>query len=118
MNFKERWEQTDKKCPECNQVTERVRGITRQNIKRLLIPTWNLNEAVITFLLIMILVLGYAYIQETKESREWLKTMKDNPMECEKRCELIRNNGTISVTAPYVKSELNTTILNELVQSS
>lgn len=76
MGIKENWEKVDEVCPSCGQVTKRVRGITRQNIKRLFSINFNFTEALITFMLVMILFLAYAYAHETKTSRDWLTSMQ------------------------------------------
>jgi hypothetical protein len=119
MNFKERWLLEDKKCETCGQVTERVRGITKQNIKRLLIPRFDVNELLITFMLIMIIVLAYSYMDETKQCREWLKPMQEGKdaclQVCNYRCALIEGIPTTTDRQDnfsLAMKELNETIFN------
>jgi hypothetical protein len=76
--LKEKWLMTDKTCPSCGQVTERVKGITKQNVKRLFTIKFTLNEIIITFMIIMIIIVAFAYLKETKICREWINGMFDN----------------------------------------
>jgi hypothetical protein len=92
MGLKENWNKEDIVCPNCKQVTERVRGLTKQNLKRLMTPTWNMNEMLILFMIIMIAVLAFSYNKEIKTCKEWLKPMfiSDNAnciSVCNYRCE-------------------------------
>ena len=81
MSLKETWLQEDRKCPACGQITERVRGITRQNLIRLIKPRWNVQEAIYTIIIIMIVILGLLYKSEVGESQLWLKQLHENPFE-------------------------------------
>lgn len=93
MGIKENWEKVDEVCPTCNQVTKQAKGITRQNIKRLFSFKMSYTEFLITFMLIMLLVLAYAYNSETKESREWIKEMQSGSLEmCKSSCGLKCDN--------------------------
>jgi hypothetical protein len=115
MTFKENWEKIDEVCPTCSQVTKRQRGITRQNIKRLLIPRWDMNEVLITLMIVMMLFLAYAYVNETKQCKEWVKPMFEGTKEtclmvCSSRCELAFQN----IKDPYLNFNLtNITIFND-----
>ena len=87
----------DKRCPHCNQVTERVRGITKQNLKNLFIPKWDMTEITITLLLIALITLSFVYKIETQQCRDFLKPLYVNDGNnclnvCDYKCELIRNN--------------------------
>jgi len=98
LQKKSKWLETDKTCPHCGQVTERARGITRQNLKRLIVPKWDMNEFTITLLLIMIIVLALIYKVETDTCRNWLEPMiKDNGANCMnicgEKCSLIKDIG-------------------------
>jgi len=51
----------------------------------------DLNEFILTLSILMVLILAWLYIEETKECRTWLKNLKDDPWmackiltECEK----------------------------------
>lgn len=92
MGIKENWEKVDECCPQCGQVTKQAKGITRQNIKRLFSIKFNYTEFLITFMLIMILVLAWAYMKETKESRDWINSMYSGDKDaciltCNMKCE-------------------------------
>lgn len=93
--FRDNWNRVDEQCPCCSAVTKRVRGITKQNLKRLLKPKFDANEILITFMIIMVLVLAWAYNNETKQCRDWIKPMfsgdKENCIQtCSYQCELIQ----------------------------
>ena len=90
--FKENWLKEDEKCPHCNQVTKKVRGITRQNIRSLLIPKFNMTEFTITLLLIVSILLGLMYRGETQQARDWLNPMTNGTIAqckevCNERCD-------------------------------
>ena len=52
MGFEENWLKEDKVCEKCGQVTERQKGLTKQNLKRLLSVKFDINELIITFIII------------------------------------------------------------------
>ena len=90
-----RWLEEDKRCPTCSQVTERCKGLTKQNVKRLFSFNFNLNEIIITFMIIMVLVLAYAYKNETQQCRDWIKPLHDGTVDecknvCDMKCRMIR----------------------------
>lgn len=86
----------DAKCEKCGAITHRQRGLTRQNLKRLITPKWDLTELLITFMMIMVIVLAYSYSSETKQCREWLKLFSGEQKDCEAvcsyQCELSQGN--------------------------
>jgi len=75
LTFKERWLLKDKTCEKCGQVTETIKGITKQNLKRLITPKFTMNEMILSFILLMVILLGLAYQNETKTSRDWIESM-------------------------------------------
>jgi len=100
--FKENWNRTDKVCSQCGQVTERVKGITRQNIRRLLIPKFTLNEVIFTLILILIIFAGYSYMNETKICNDWITPMlEDNGKNCLSVCDLKCAEATLGKTTDY-----------------
>jgi len=113
MSFKERWLLEDIKCEKCGQVTTKQRGITKQNLKRLITPQWNINEMIITIMIIMILVLAFAYRSETKQSREWIKEMydgsEDNCIEvCSDKCHtLSQKQEGMSNSSNFIIASVN-----------
>lgn len=103
--FKENWLKVDKTCEKCGQVTERQKGLTKQNLKRLITPQWNMQEIIITFMLIMVILLAYVYISETKQCREWVASMfagdkNECKVNCNLQCEKIQpqNNSITNIS--------------------
>lgn len=92
--FKERWLLEDIKCEKCGQIISRQRGLTKQNLKRLLKPTWNVNEILITFMIIMILFLAFSYKSEVKQCQDWIGSMYSGDIDnckfmCDSRCDTL-----------------------------
>lgn len=90
------WLKVDETCPTCNQVTKQVRGLTKQNIRKLLIPKWDMTEVIITLLFITLIALSFAYKNETEICRDWVAPMMDNNGEqciavCEQKCSQIQS---------------------------
>jgi hypothetical protein len=107
-----KWLREDKKCPHCGQVTERVRGLTKQNLRRLIIPKWDLNEITITLLLIMIIVLALVYKVETDTCRNWLKPMIEDDGAnciniCDEKCSFIQDTNKGAGAPPITNLTLN-----------
>jgi len=121
QTVKDNWNKTDELCSCCGAVTKRVRGITKQNLKRLLKPKFDVNELLITFVIIMVLVLAWAYNNETKQCRDWIKPMfsgdKENCIRtCNYQCELIqgiRNETQYENTMPIILGGGNNTMVLE-----
>ena len=93
--IKENWLKKDTVCPCCNQVTEQVRGITKQNLRKLLIPKWDATEVTITLLLITLIILSFAYKNETQQCRDWVGPMYANDgadclAVCDNKCSLMK----------------------------
>lgn len=104
--FKENWLKTDKLCPTCSQIIEKQRGLTKQNVKRLFSFKLDANEIIFTALIILVIVLAYAYNHDTKQSREWINSMASGGIDscktnCNQHCELyaqidrLQNGGGI-----------------------
>ena len=99
MRFEDKWDQVDETCSCCGQVTRRVKGITRQNLKRLIKPKFDLNELIFTLIIILVLLLAFAYKNETKSSREWISSMSSNcEANCLLYCGLNRPNPTLNLS--------------------
>lgn len=115
--FKENWNKVDKRCPCCNQVTEKQKGMTKENLKKLISFKWNANEVIITIMIIMMLLLAFAYNNETKKCRDWITPMfkgdaEDCKTVCDQRCMLIE---------PKVEEKLNLTnenftLMNDIIK--
>jgi len=86
-----KWDRIDEMevCPACGniKITKRMRGITKQNVRRLFRPKWTINEVIITFLIFMILVMAMLYKLETQQARDFIKDFNANP---QKYCETIK----------------------------
>ena len=114
--FKENWRKEDILCPSCKQVTQRVKGLTRQNLKRLITPKLNMTEIIITFMIIMSIVLGYAYQSETKICKDWINEMfnAENVSSCKNvcdyKCDILSGSVEPNQTQEYPK--FNASIFN------
>jgi hypothetical protein len=111
MNFKDNWLKTDELCPTCKTVIKKQRGITRQNLKRLVKFKWDVNDVVITIVLILVFFLSFLYKYEIQQCRDWLKPLHSaKSLEvceyvCDTRCRMLN----------YTKNqELNTSNFSEL----
>ena len=92
--FKENWLLEDKLCPVCKQVTEKQKGLTKQNIKRLFSFKFDANEIIFTAILVLVLLLALSYNSETKKCREWISPMNSGDKNnckavCDQKCEFI-----------------------------
>ena len=107
--FKENWLKEDKICSQCGQITEKQRGLTKQNIKKLFSFKLTTDEIIFTALIILVIVLAYAYNHDTKQSREWINSMVSGSIEnckfnCNNHCDLyaqidnIKNGGITNLT--------------------
>ena len=111
--FKENWLKEDKVCSCCGQVTEKQKGLTKQNIKRLFKIKFNMNEFIWTFVMIMIIVLAWSYKNETSICREWVKPMfesndiNDCKTVCDQKCGVLETNNGLGGL------KLNYTITNK-----
>jgi len=98
----ENWNREDERCPCCNQVTKRVRGITKQNLKRLchIKPASSVEWTLIIFFLLFILI-AWVYKIETAECRKFAKEIKED----QTLQDFIKNNSNSTIVfaaAPYV----------------
>jgi len=101
--MKENWLKVDETCPCCNQVTKKVRGITKQNIRSLLIPKWDMTEVTITLLLFTLIILSFAYKNETQEARDFIEPLyADNGANCLSVC----NNKCSLIIASFEETKL------------
>ena len=75
--FKTKWLEEDKKCSACGQITERSRGLTKQNVQRLFIGKPTIEEWTILFMLICVLFLGWRYSVETAKSAYMAEHFQD-----------------------------------------
>ena len=103
MSFKDNWLKTDELCPHCGQVTKRVRGITKQNIKRLFTMRFTLDEAIYSFVILMVIVIGFLYMSETQACRQAFHDLATNPVET---CRLLMQNYTARLNVSDIRLNL------------
>jgi len=111
--IKENWEKVDEVCPHCNQVTKQAKGITRQNMKRLVsFKGSKSSDWILTLIIILVLLMAWSYRNETAQCREWINPMfsSDCYSVCEQRCDLIK--GTNSQTGGFDFININFTNTN------
>jgi hypothetical protein len=111
--FKENWLKVDETCPGCGQITKRQRGMTKQNLMRMVKPKFDANEILITAMLVLVLLLALAYNSETKQCREWLTSMAgDSVEECKWNCNLKCDKLGVGPVGQPSEQYLNGTLLN------
>ncbi len=72
VKFKENWNKVDEKCSHCNNVTKKVVGMNKQNLKRLFAkPT--LQDLIIFIMLSACLFLTWAYYNEVSQYQAIVK---------------------------------------------
>ena len=73
------WLDVDTRCYSCNQVTKRAKGFNKQNVKRLLKPLpQNESEWTILICFLLIILIMFAYKQDTQVCREYAKQFESN----------------------------------------
>jgi hypothetical protein len=114
-NFKENWLKEDILCGECGKVKVKQRGLTKQNLKRLITPTWELNEILITLMLVMMIGLAFVYQSETKQCRDWITPMFEGDVNnckwvCDTRCQMLEEKKLVALNL----TNATLTTINEL----
>jgi hypothetical protein len=66
--LKEKWNNVDELCPTCHQVTRRETGLTRQNMRRLLIGKPTFYDWTFLFIILMTIFMAYRYNLETSQA--------------------------------------------------
>ena len=97
------WGDKDKKCPYCNQITEVARGANKQNLRRLLFSKPTMQEWMVLFTIVMVLLVAWRYNVEVDACHE----LVDNPQEV---CTIWYNNMVIGESSgdPYKKINTST----------
>jgi hypothetical protein len=72
------WNKEDERCPYCGQVTKRLRGITKQNVKRLFSLRLNSLGWFLIIYFILLVFIAWVYKLETAECREFTKKIKED----------------------------------------
>ncbi len=76
-SFNERWNEVDETCPHCRQVTSRVRGLNRQNLRNLMDPRrTTMSDWIVFFMIVMILFVAYRYEAETAQCQEFIDNIE------------------------------------------
>lgn len=104
--FKERWNETDQRCPYCNHITKKAVGLNKQNLKGLFAkPT--LQDITIFILLIGCLALVWFYYQDITqykliiENPEELCTIYYNQMFLKNSQDIAINNITFVINTSF-----------------
>lgn len=109
--FKDKWNSEDETCKRCGQVTKISRGLTKQNVKRLIGLKIKMSDFLVLVMLCLVLFLAYAYFQETKTCREFLNNIDYNCM-----VRLKSYNQTsygMPTFNPNILNESNASVVNE-----
>jgi hypothetical protein len=114
--FKENWNKVDEKCPYCNNVTKKVIGINKQNLKRLFTkPT--LQDIIVFIMLIACLILTWSYYKDISQYKLILENPEDlctsyfNQLLL-KSNQGINTNNSVGNTNSLNIPDLNISILN------
>ena len=71
------WNAIDKKCPNCNSIIKQIKGINKQNLKRLFWSKPTMQDIIIFILIILCLTMAWMYYNEIDQ----YKFMYENPEE-------------------------------------
>ena len=85
------WNKIDELCPLCGGVTHAQKGITRQNMKKMLRWSWNTNDLILLFVIIMLVFVSWRYTVETKACRDYVQDLQTNPYDT---CAKLTSNAT------------------------
>ena len=102
--FKEQWLAEDKRCEHCNQVIEVARGLNKQNLKRLIFAKPTIQDWMMFFIIIMVLLMAWRYNVETAVCHETLTHIDE--ICTEYKTTYIMPNQSF-VTAPFNMSQFN-----------
>ena len=70
--FKEKWESKDETCNECNQVTKKNVGLTKQNLQKLFKkPT--MQEWVLLLVIVLMILGGLTYKSEVQQCKHFME---------------------------------------------
>lgn len=127
--FRTNWIKTDELCPACGHVVKEVKGLTRQNIRRLFSFKGSMMEFILFIVVIFALISAYAYNIETKECRDfleknqaWIESIKyDSPSAGiiqQNQCSYTYVNGTLEVSCLNNSSTNNSKLTNNTFEVS
>lgn len=107
--IKENWNKADTKCPTCGNVTRKVTGMNKQNLKKLCWSKPTLQDIIIFIMLIGILILALSYNSEIIH----YKKMVSNPEGfCIKYYNEIIYKNLVFSDINQIYSEFNNSIQN------
>jgi len=70
------WLKVDEVCPHCKQVTKKQKGLTKQNIRRLFSFKMDMNEVIMTLIIILVLFSAFSYKNEIQVCRDYVEEAK------------------------------------------
>ena len=73
--FKESWNKTDDICPHCKNVTKVQRGLTKQNLRRLVFSKPTAQDWMMLAIICLVLLLAWRYQVETKMAHDTLNNI-------------------------------------------
>ena len=100
--FKQRWNEVDKTCPSCGQVTEINRGLSKQNLKKMFGKP-SPQDIIIFIMLALVLFGAWAYQSDVAQYKE----VVNNPQEL---CQVYYESQTLG--NPANNGVLNTSNIN------
>lgn len=121
MGIKENWLKEDIRCKCCGSIIQRQKGITKQNLKRLITPRFDFNEIMITLIIVMVLIMAFAYMRETQQCRDWIGQFSGDKetckLTCNSKCELLEIKVNYTYAPSYINFSIEQNELNELNHS-
>jgi len=64
--FKEKWNEVDETCPHCKSITKINRGLTKQNLNKLVFGKPTVEDWMLSAIIALILFSAWAYYDDTK----------------------------------------------------
>ena len=110
--FKEEWNRVDEVCPHCRQVTKINRGLSKQNLKRLVFSKPTIQDWMMLAIILLVLMMAWRYGVETKQCYETLNNI-DNVC-----LDLWESNQKVEQMNQELKDsykDINITLLNNLL---
>jgi len=71
------WLKEDEVCSHCGQVTKKQKGLTKQNVKRLFSIKLDMNELVMTIIIILVIFSAFSYKTEIQICRDYIAEAKE-----------------------------------------
>lgn len=91
------WNDEDKKCQTCGQVTEKAKGWNKQNVKKLFSLKMSATDVLILIMIVGLLMMAYFYNAETSQCRSWIGKMNEGDLTrcvstCSNQCLMLKSN--------------------------